>query len=457
MLYKKILCVLCVLCLILPGTGCRKKKEPINITLWHVYGEQVDSPINDLIDEFNRTVGAEQGIMVTVTSVSNSNKIHEGVLAAANNKPGAPDLPDIFNCYPKTVSAMPDSDILVDFNDYFTDKELSQYIDAFLKEGTFDGKLLIFPTAKSTEILFVNKTLFDRFAKDTGARLEDMETWEGLYRTAVLYAQWTDGKTPEVPNDAKTFFANDYPFHYFQIGVQSLDEEFFDGEDFSFSPKYKTVWEPLAAAAFQGGVWLGGGYATEALRTGDAIATVASSASVLYYENEVTYDDNTSEEIEIIAMPYPHFESGKKMVMQRGSGFCVTKSTPEREKAACTFIKWLTEPEQNTKFVTSLGYVPVCYDAYDKYLLKETAKIADPKYKELYNTIQEINPEYEFVYPPRFDSYLDTETNFTTAILRLLSEGRKEYADRIASGENSETILPQMSEIYFERLRQALK
>ena len=250
--------------------------------------------------------------------------------------------------------------MLVDYRDYFSDEELKGYIKEFLDEGTFDERLLIFPVAKSTELLFINKTLFDRFAKETGAKLDDLATWEGLYKAASLYAEWSGGKA---------FLANDYPFHYFQVGVQALGEDFFRDEQFSFCQSYQTAWDVLAPAAIKGGVWLGEGYATEALRTGDAIATLASSASVLYYENIVTYEDNTSEEIEIISLPYPSFENGKKMVMQRGSGFCTVKSTPEREKAACTFIKWLTEPEQNTKFVTSLGYVPVCYEAYDKILI----------------------------------------------------------------------------------------
>lgn len=450
MKYKKILSALCGICLIISMAGCgvSKNKEPIQLTLWHVYGEQVASPINELIDEFNSTVGQKEGIQITVTSVSNSNKIHNGILAAANNEPGAPDLPDIFNCYPKTVSAMQDSDMLVDYRDYFSDEELKGYIKEFLDEGTFDERLLIFPVAKSTELLFINKTLFDRFAKETGAKLDDLATWEGLYKAASLYAEWSGGKA---------FLANDYPFHYFQVGVQALGEDFFRDEQFSFCQSYQTAWDVLAPAAIKGGVWLGEGYATEALRTGDAIATIASSASVLYYENIVTYEDNTSEEIEIISLPYPSFENGKKMVMQRGSGFCTVKSTPEREKAACTFIKWLTEPEQNTKFVTSLGYVPVCYEAYDKYLIKETEQIEDPKYKDLYKTIQDINPGYEFVYPPRFDSYLDSETAFTDTVRRLLTDARQEYIDRMGMGENSDSAVYDISDKYFAKLQSELQ
>ena len=87
--------------------GCsstsKKEETPTTITVWHVYGGQTDSPLNDLIDEFNQTVGKEQQINVQVTSVSNSNTIHELVLAAANGEPGASELPDIFSSYPKTA------------------------------------------------------------------------------------------------------------------------------------------------------------------------------------------------------------------------------------------------------------------------------------------------------------------------------------------------------------------
>ena len=44
-------------------TGCsgtaKKEETPTTITVWHVYGGQTDSPLNDLIDAFNQTVGKE--------------------------------------------------------------------------------------------------------------------------------------------------------------------------------------------------------------------------------------------------------------------------------------------------------------------------------------------------------------------------------------------------------------
>ena len=81
-------------------TACGEKKaEPTTVTIWHVYGGEVTSPLNVLVEEFNRTVGQEQGIRVRVDSVSNTNTIHESVLAAAYDDPGASELPDLFISY----------------------------------------------------------------------------------------------------------------------------------------------------------------------------------------------------------------------------------------------------------------------------------------------------------------------------------------------------------------------
>ncbi len=412
-------------------TGCSntvtKEEVPTTITVWHVYGGQTDSPLNDLIDQFNQTVGKQKQINVQVTSVSNTNTIHELVLAAANEEPGAPELPDLFISYPKTVLALPDDSILVDYKDYFSEEELSDFIPAFIEEGTIDDHLVIFPVAKSTEIMFINQTIFDRFSQETGISMEDLDTWEGLYKAAETYAEWTDAQTPDIPGDAKAMFVHDYYFNYFQVGVESLGEDFFQGDKLAFGPVFQTVWEPLVQAAFKGGVWLKGGYATESIRTGESIVSVASSASILYYSDVVTYSDNTSEDITIVSRPCPVFENGEKLVMQRGAGFCTVRSAPEREQAAVTFLKWLTEPEHNVEFVTRTGYMPVTRSAFENELPKAIEELESAKYVSLYQAYLDTQKNYEFYVPPQLQSYLSLETTLEDNVRAQFALGRQDY------------------------------
>lgn len=398
-----------------------KEAEPTTVTLWHVYGGEVTSPLNVLVEEFNRTVGQEKGIRVRVDSVSNTNVIHESVLAAAYDDPGASELPDLFVSYPKTVLALPDENILVDYHDYFSDEELDAFLPEFLEEGTVNGRLAVLPIAKSTEILYVNKTAFDRFSAATGAALDDLSTWEGLYALAKRYQDWSGGKC---------FFVHDYHFDYFQVGVESMGEDFFTDSGLAFGPKFAYAWAPYARAALTGTLWLGGGYATEPLRTGDAIVSVASSASVLYYSDVVTYPDNSTEQVEIISLPCPTFEDGEKLVMQRGAGLCTVKSTPAREEACMTFLKWLTEPKRNVDFVTALGYMPVTKEGFDDYLPEAIETLSDPMYASLYEAFLRTRQNYTFYTPPQREDYLDLETRFEKGVRLRLTAGQAQYQEQ---------------------------
>lgn len=424
------LCLFLSAVLILSCEGCAGTENlassPVTLTIWHVYGEQTDSPLNVLIEEFNETEGKEQNIRIEVTSVSNTNVIHDAVLAAESGQPGAGKLPDLFVSYPKTVLAMQDPSVLVDYRDYLTEAELSSFIPSFLEEGMIDGRLVILPVAKSTEILYINQTAYDAFSKETGAKLSDLSTFEGLFSQAEQYYAWTDAKTPDIPDDGKAFFVHDYHFDYAQVGVESLGENFFDGERIAFGPAFRKVFEPYARAAITGGVWLKEGYATEPLRTGDAIACVASSAGVLYYSDVVTHEDNTFERIELTAMPCPVFSGGESLVMQRGAGLCLVKSTKEREEAAVSFIRWLTDPERNVFFVTKTGYMPVKAESF-QYLGSAIGELTDPKYAAMYRALLKTQEDYSYYTTPQFPSYLDQETAFEKNSRQVMQEARRKY------------------------------
>ena len=137
----------------LAGCGKETAREPVTVTIWHVYGGQAESPLNDMIAEFNETVGKEENIQVQVGSVTNTNTIHENVLSSAFGDPGAEDLPDMFVSYPKTVLAMPDDTELVDYYDYFTEEELKNCI-ANAYDAKFDTEEIA-PLTKADGVYYL--------------------------------------------------------------------------------------------------------------------------------------------------------------------------------------------------------------------------------------------------------------------------------------------------------------
>ena len=406
--------------LMVSGCGKDKSDKTITLNIWHVYGEQADSPLNDLIDEFNSTVGMQKGITVKPTKVSDTNTLHEAVLESEKGGPGTENLPDIFVAYPKTVLAMQDNTKLVDFNDYLSEEEKDAFIDDFLEEGEINGRLTVLPIAKSTEVLFVNKTLFDRFAEENGVSLEDLGTWEGLFNIARLYSQKT----------GKPFIADDYLFNYFQLGLASKGYSFFSDNGVVMDEEFEKLWTPFAEAAVDGGIWLGSGYASEAIRTGDAVVAFASSAGVLYYSDTVTYEDNTSEEFDLISLPCPIYEGGEKYAMNRGAGLCLLKTNKDKEEAAMTFLRWLLEPERNVEFVTKTGYMPVTEKGFSEYLPDAVSTLESSRYKSLYKTFMDMQKSYRFYTPPQVSFYLDKETLFERNTRQLLSEEAVKYKEK---------------------------
>ena len=226
-------------------SGCSDKTKPdadhsVTLTMWHVYGSQTKSPLNDAIDEFNDTVGRENGVTVNVVSVTSSSAIDKALSASANGEPGAEDLPDLFTAYPR-VAEIVGEDKLLCWNNYFSEEELSAFRDEFISEGYFGDRLLMLPVAKSSEALFLNKTLFDRFSAETGVSTDTLKTFDGFFKTANLYYDWSDGQNFTQINDF---------YNYAYIGMKACDSEFVKEGMLNLNDKaFEQVWLPLSKSA----------------------------------------------------------------------------------------------------------------------------------------------------------------------------------------------------------------
>ena len=395
-------------------------KDPITLTLWHNYGGQMKDTMDEMIDEFNDNIGKEIGIIINVTSISSSSTLHEKLIMAINDDPGAPSLPDITTAYPKTALNLKEKDLLADLTQYFTDEELSAYIPQFLEEGELeDNGLYVFPTAKSTEMLFVNTTIFNRFAQDTGARLRDLETFEGIIKTAELYHQWSDGKM---------FYMPDSLFNFTQIGCKQLGSEFLlDGRIDVSNPHLSMIWNNFYKPAVLGHVAIFDGYASDLAKTGDIVCSTGSTAGVVFFSPKVTYEDNTTESAEFAILPYPTFEGGKKIALQRGGGMCVTKSNSQKEYGASIFLKWFTSPENNLRFICSTGYLPVTKEAFERIMSTDIDNLRDEKIKKLQHTARQMQEEYDFYIPPLCEDIDEVQIKYETQFKKLAIKSRDTY------------------------------
>jgi multiple sugar transport system substrate-binding protein len=423
-------------------------KNQVVLTLWHNYGGQLKDTMDEMIDKFNETVGAKEGIIISVTSISGSDTLHDKLIMAANGEPGAPPLPDITTAYPKTALTLAQKGLLCDLNEQFTQEELSAYVPGFLEEGKILGDgLYVFPIAKSTEALFVNTTIFDRFAGETGVSIDDLKTFEGIFSTAALYYDWTDRQTPDIPNDGKMFFMADSLYNFSLIGCKQLGTEFTeDGTVDLTTPQARRVWESYYKSSVSGHAAIFDGYATDLAKTGDIVCSIGSTAGISFFSPTVTYADNTSEPVELAVLPYPTFEGGKRIALQRGGGMCVIRSTQEKERSAGTFLKWFTSPENNLHFVSSTGYLPVTAEAFGEIMTREMDSIKDQNIKKMLAASRTMQRDYEFCVAPLFEEvdkiqdlyenrFKETAARSRQAYLNLLKSQKQEDAyNRVSAG-----------------------
>ena len=412
-------------------------KEPVTLTMWHNYGGDMQQAMDYLIDQFNSTVGKEQGIVIDVTAISSSSELNKSLTMIVNGDPGAPEMPDIFTGYPKLAIQFWEKGLLADLDNYFTADELSAYVEAFVEEGRLsDGGLYVFPIAKSTEVLYVNQTLFDRFAAETGASVDMLSTFEGIAELSGMYYEWSGGKQ---------FYAADSWFNFAEVGMAQLGDSIFEGEALSLDgDNFAQIFETVYTPAVEGGIAIYDGYSSDLSKTGDLVCSTGSSAGILFYGDTITYADGTVESVEYSILPYPVFENGTKAALQRGGGLMVAKSDEKKEYAASVFIKWLTASEQNMNFVANTGYLPVTKQAFEQNLSAHMDTVEDPRIKKMLTSVLAMYEDYTFFTAPTYASFDSDSDAFEERFKEVLTEHRGRYLEGIDKIPSASEVLKEL-------------
>lgn len=420
--------------------GCGTPSEldpqsPVTLTMWHVYGEQADSPMNRLVEEFNRTVGREKGIVINVTMMTNAREIGALLTSAQQNKPGAPQMPDLFSCHSANIATL-GADTVLDWSDYFSRDEINGFVSDFIKDGMVEGKLCVLPVSKSTFLLFVNGSQFQRFSAETGVAASSLSTWSGLFAAAEKYYAWSGGK----PMCALDYLLRDIELNAQAQGAQNLFAEngWYDVNNPLLKQSYLEFIRPLV----QGHITVSDLYSNTQIMTGETLSGIGSSAAILYYNDVVTYPDNTTEPTNLQILPYPRAARGKALMTQAGVGLGAYKTTTQKAEAASVFAHWLTEPERNLEFVVQTGYMPVrtgSFDAIDSY------SFPDASHKALYDTLDTMRQSYASVSEAdRTDGYYEKTYRFYDQ----LRQKQTQWKTRFARGESVDVLMEEAWQLF---------
>ena len=437
--------------------------EPVNLSVWTYYnGDQLES-FNKLVDTFNNTVGKEKNITVESYSQGSVNDLETQVMAAAQGKVGASAMPNIFMAYADTAYAMDQMGELADLAPYFTDEERAAYVDSYLTEGDFDdsGSIKIFPVAKSTELLFLNDTDWKLFAAATGARYSDLETVEGLVKTAEAYYNWTDAQT-DTPNDGKALFGRDAMANYMLIGAKELGDTLFDVKGGRMTVELteataRRLWDNYYVPYVKGWFSASGRFRSDDIKIGNILAYVGSSSSATYFPSRVMLSDTESHSIALKVLPAPHFADGEKFAVQQGAGMAVAKTTDAEEAASVVFLKWLTQPENNIAFAVGSGYLPVTHAANEMDAIRSSGLILTGNMENILTQAVDTVNSSEMYTPRAFEGGTKARDTLTYSMSDLAEADRATVVARIAAGESAADAEAEfMTDEYFEAWYQSL-
>lgn len=420
--------------------------KPITVTVWHYYNGNTKVAFDNLVREFNETIGMEKGIVIDAQSQGDVSQLAIAVFDAANESIGAAPMPHIFASYPDNAFRVHQIVPLVSLAEYFTEDELSEYRQEFLEEGRFitDGRYYIVPIAKSSENLYINRNQWEAFATLYGYSNEDLSTWEGLYNVSKSYYETT----------GKSFFSLDANANFMIVTAMQLGDELFtythDGKAaFNMTREVaKKIWDYYYIPYINQFYLKTGRFSSDDAKTGSVLTYTGSTAGAAYFPSVIVSDEEEEQQIDPLVLPYPHYKDGKEVSIQQGAGMCVTKSDYAHEYAASLFLKWFTDTEQNLKFAVSTGYFPVKNEALDGSLILEQVENQDITSEAIVESIKASSimfEEYTLYNSKPFIGSYEIRVLLETHLFNKISNDLDYIDDRVANGDDRHTLIMELT------------
>lgn len=429
-------------------SGCQSgtrldPQNPVNIKIWTYYNGSQQEAFDKLVSDFNGSTGLEMGIIAENISQGSISDLSEELLRSASGDVNGAAMPNLAMTYPETAMELDKLNLLADMDDLFTKDELKEFIPAFIEEGRLvkDGPLRIMPVAKSTEILAVNKTDWDKFAKDTGTDTKALSTIEGLTATGEKYFNWT---AEQAGNElkGKALFARDAIDNYMLVGSAQLGQEIFSrdgtGEKVNLDKEtIRTLWDNYYVPFIKGYFASEGKFGSDDIKTGKVITYVGSSASMGYFPTKVSLEDDSTYPIEAMILPAPYFEKAEvKYSIQQGAGLCTVNKSDEENYAAAQFIKWFTMEEQNMSFSVNSSYMPVTISATAPEKIKSAFSGQNSFDKDALLIAAETFSQGETYISKPFDGMINARSKLKFSMLDKAKEDRKTVVEEIKAGKD---------------------
>ena len=326
--------------------------EGVTIQFWHVYSDAPGDALQALVDEFN--AGNPYGIVVDSLDQGSYSDIEDKVNAGIQSG----DLPDVVMAYTNALADWYSVGFVADLNPYINDAEYGltaeQQADLYphLREAgsTPDGAWIAYPMTQSANVLVYNFTWAEELGfsepPTTSRELKDLVCAAAADNAAiggdfagtggiVYFPTPLTGCTCCMRLEARNSMLLVMPMTSTPGSNRYLHV--------SFDLKRGCAWQTES-------------YPNPEQGQRRAIITMSSTAGAPYYE--AAFEEANNDDIwGWIAAP----ADGTLAVNAFQQMLGVIPSTQQREMASWLFVKWLTSPEIQARWIPASGYYGTQY------------------------------------------------------------------------------------------------
>lgn len=357
---------------VMPENGYDGSK--VTITFYHAMGQELQGVLNKYVQKFEEEF---PNITVVEKYIGNYDAVRDQLVNEISIGEGA----NVAYCYPDHISLYNKSKRVVTLDQFIDDTKTYSYttddgetkeytfgltqeqkddfVEVYYEEGKIFGDDLLYslPYAKSTEILYYNKTFFDKH------NLTVPTTWDEMWKVCAKIKEIDKKSIPLGYDSDSNFFIT--MCEQLGTGYTSSDSN----EHFIFNNDDNKKWLAELKTYYDLGYFttkgLSGTYTssifTAAANEGEVCSymCIGSSAGASYQSPDKDSEGNYLFEVEIA--PIPQFDLDNPKAVQQGPSLCIFNDANVQEVCASwLFVKYIeTNKQMQAEISTINGYTPV--------------------------------------------------------------------------------------------------
>lgn len=363
-------------------------QTPVEIKFYHTMNQNLRKVLQDSIEEFNTLF---PNIKVVEDQIGGYEDVRDQISTEIGAASG--DHPNLAYCYPDHVALFNQSNAVLALNDFlpggaysemtvahadgetsetlgFTQEQKDAFIQGYWNEGfQFDDgkKMYALPFSKSTEVLYYNKTFFEK------NNLTVPKTWDEMEATCKKIKELAPNSTPLGYDSEANWFITMCE----QYGSPYTSS---DGEKYRFDNAKNREFVQTLKGWYDNHYFttqeLNKAYTSNLFKTQASYMCIGSSAGAANQLPQLV-DGQYPFEVGITSIPQVDPEHPK--VISQGPSICVFKhDNPQEVLASVLLAKFLTTSISfQAQFSTTSGYVPVITTVMQNEVYKKTLEEAN--------------------------------------------------------------------------------